>query len=102
MKPDQAKRNLHSGHRDRLKKHVITYGIDNWPEHQVLEFLLFFGIPQKNTNELAHKLIDEYVKYDGEYLFSYDEEDGTHVDGLFEKGWKVWFYILYRNSCISF
>lgn len=56
----ENKNNLHNGHRARLKKQVALSGIDNWPEHQVLEYLLFFGIPQKDTNELAHKLINKF------------------------------------------
>lgn len=51
---------LHSGHRERLKQQAVLYGIDNWPEHKVLEYLLFFGIPQRDTNELAHRLINKY------------------------------------------
>lgn len=57
---DKEKNNIHKGHRERLRKQVISFGVDNWAEHQVLEFLLFFALPQKDTNELAHKLIEEY------------------------------------------
>lgn len=56
----ESKSNLHIGHRARLKKQAALGGIDNWPEHQVLEYLLFFGVPQKDTNELAHKLIEKF------------------------------------------
>lgn len=53
-------KNLHIGHRERLREQAVKQGIDHWPPHQVLEYLLFFGIPQKDTNEIAHRLINEY------------------------------------------
>ena len=63
---------IHKGHRGRLKKQVILNGIDNWPEHQVLEFLLFFGVPQRNTNEIAHNLIATYGSLINVFNASFD------------------------------
>jgi DNA repair protein RadC len=34
--------------------------LEGFAEHEVLELLLFFAIPQKDTNELAHKLIKKF------------------------------------------
>lgn len=47
----------HDGHRQRLRERFLAEGIDSFQPHEVLEFLLFFGIPRKDTNELAHQLI---------------------------------------------
>ena len=50
------KENLHSGHRER----VIEKFINNpkaFSEHEVLELLLFYSIPRKNTNDIAHRLL---------------------------------------------
>ena len=51
---------MHEGHRDRMKKRFLKNGADSFLEHELLEMLLFYGIPQKNTNELAHTLIKTF------------------------------------------
>lgn len=51
---------MHEGHRKRLKKRFVQEGLDNFESHQILELLLFYSIPRKDTNELAHLLINEY------------------------------------------
>ena len=59
------KNNLHSGHRDRLRKQVQTSGLDSLHEHQVLEYLLTFAIPLRDTNEIAHELINKFGSFAG-------------------------------------
>lgn len=51
---------MHEGHRERLKKRFINEGLDNFEVHNVLELLLFYSIPQKDTNETAHRLLDRF------------------------------------------
>lgn len=51
---------IHTGHRQRLKDRFLREGLDNFEEHQVLELLLFYGIPQRDTNPIAHALIDRF------------------------------------------
>ena len=49
------KENLHAGHRKRVLKNFMELGIDEKSDpHKVLEMILFFTIPRKDTNELAH------------------------------------------------
>lgn len=60
---DKKETNLHSGHRDRLRTTTQTIGFENLPEHQKLELLLSFVIPRKDTNPLAHTLIDEFGSF---------------------------------------
>ena len=57
--------NVNKGHRDRLKTRFLNEGLQGFPPHQVLELLLFFGIPYKDTNEYAHRLITEYGSLSG-------------------------------------
>ena len=47
----------HSGHRSRMKKKLIELGMDAFEPHEVLEILLYYAIPQRNTNEIAKDLI---------------------------------------------
>lgn len=51
---------LHKYHRQRLKKRFQESGIENFEPHVLLELLLFFSIPFKDTNTLAHSLLNEY------------------------------------------
>lgn len=51
------KENLHSGHRDRMRKRFVEHGIYSMQDHEVLEFLLYSVIPQKDTNAIAIRLI---------------------------------------------
>ena len=53
-------KNPHKGHRKRLRDKALKNGIDSLAEHEVMELILFFSIAQKNTNSVAHRLIDEF------------------------------------------
>ncbi len=52
--------NSHTGHRNRMKNRFLKTGLDSFEPHEVLEFLLFYAIPKKDTNELAHELINNF------------------------------------------
>ena len=52
--------NVHKGHRQRLKARFLRDGLDNFEEHQVLELLLFYAIPQRDTNPIAHRLLERF------------------------------------------
>ena len=56
----QGEKNIHAGHRERLKKRFLNGGLDGFEAHNVLELLLFFGVPQQDTNILAHRLIQRF------------------------------------------
>ncbi len=53
-------KSIHKGHRERVRNKFLKYGLESFTEIEALEFLLFYAIPYKNTNELAHALIDEF------------------------------------------
>ncbi len=53
-----AKPATHAGHRERVKQRFLEEGLDSFTEHQVLELLLFYAVPQRDTNLTAHALID--------------------------------------------
>jgi len=52
---------MHGGHRERMRERYLKdNGLDSFAEHEALELLLFYCIPRKNTNELAHKMLREF------------------------------------------
>ncbi len=52
--------NVHKGHRKRMRDRYLLEGIDSFSEHEALEMLLYHAIPQKNTNPLAHELLNSF------------------------------------------
>ena len=65
--------NLHEGHRQRLKERFLREGLDHFEPHTVLELLLFYAVPQRDTNELAHRLIARFGSLDAVFDAAFDE-----------------------------
>lgn len=53
-------KNMHEGHRARLKNQFLVNGLDALTDIQKLELLLYFSIPQKDTNPIAHNLLNYF------------------------------------------
>ena len=43
-----------------LREEFLDHGLSGWPDHRVLELLLFYAIPQGDVNPLAHRLVDHF------------------------------------------
>jgi DNA repair protein RadC len=65
-----------------MKERFLREGFENFEPHNILEMLLFFSIPQKDTNELAHTLIDRFGSVSGVFDASFSEL--TDVPGIKE------------------
>ncbi|MGI6064958.1 MAG: RadC family protein [Bacillota bacterium] len=73
---------LHEGHRGRLKTRFLEEGLDGFEDHQVLELLLFFSIPRKDTNVIAHQLLKKFGSLTG--VFDADPKDLAKTSGIGE------------------
>ncbi len=73
-------RNIHSGHRKRVKENVIRNGFSQLEEHKLLELMLFYSIPREDTNELAHRLLNEFGTLDE--LFKASTDRLKRVEGV--------------------
>lgn len=61
-----GKEGIHDGHRERVKKEFLQNGFDmNTPPHKIIEMLLFYSIPRKDTNEFAHELLNRFGSVSG-------------------------------------
>lgn len=78
----QTKENIHKNHRLRLKNQFIENGIDSLTDIQKLELLLFYAIPQKDTNPIAHKLLKEFGTIS--HIMSAKHSELMKVDGIKE------------------
>lgn len=56
--------NPHKGHRDRLRDEFLNLGENQtMHDHKLLELLLFYGIPRKDTNPIAHQLLNTFGSF---------------------------------------
>lgn len=77
-----VEKGLHSGHRERMiEKFIEAKG--NFPDHELLEILLYGYLPRKDTNPIAHKLLRLFGDING--VFSAKVEDLVKVDGIGKK-----------------
>lgn len=51
---------VHDGHRDRKRQQFLTSGPDPFADHELLEVLLYYAVPRKDTNPIAHELINRF------------------------------------------
>lgn len=76
--------NLHKNHRKRLRQELLAQDFpDTMPDHKILETLLFYGVPQKDTNPLAHELINTFGSLYA--VFEADADDLFQVKGMTER-----------------
>ncbi len=73
---------IHEGHRSRLRKRFIEEGLDNFQDHEIIEMLLSYAIPRKDTNPIAHELIKKYGSLSG--LLEADQKELAKNKGVGE------------------
>ena len=56
---------LHEGHRERMRRQLKTSGMDSLSDVQVLEVALYYAIPRRDTNEIAHALLSRFGSLSG-------------------------------------
>lgn len=76
------KSELHKGHRQRVKEKFIQNGLKDFTDVQVLEAALFFCIPQGDTNDIAHRLLNKFGSLSA--VFDASDEYLLSVQGVGE------------------
>ncbi len=51
---------VHDGHRQRLRDRFLREGLDHFTDIQALELALFYCIQRRDTNPVAHALLDRF------------------------------------------
>ena len=71
---------IHDGHREKKRQQFLQHGLDSFADHEVLELLLFYAIPRKDTNPIAHALMDRFGSLDA--VLSAPVEELCRVNGV--------------------
>ena len=50
----------HDGHRERMRDKLQEFGAESFKDHELIEMLLYYSIPRRNTNEAAHRVLDAF------------------------------------------
>ena len=74
--------NIHKGHRARQKEKFLEHGLDSFTDVEAIELLLYYAIPRRDTNELAHALLDRFRSFRG--VLEADTADLCAVPGVGE------------------
>ena len=64
---------LHAKHRERMRTRFVETNAAGFSDHELLELILFYAIPRKNTNDIAHRLIHHFGSFEGVFCASTDE-----------------------------
>ena len=65
--------NIHKGHRERMKQKVLKGAIKSFSDHELIEYFLFGVYKRKNTNDVAHSIIEHFGDLKGVFEASPDE-----------------------------
>lgn len=71
--------NPHDGHRERMRNRFLQDAA-SLADHELIELMLFYSLPRKNTNELAHALLNRFSSLKG--VFTADMAELCDVPGM--------------------
>ena len=73
---------IHDGHREKMRRRFLSGGLEQFADHEALELLLYYAIPRRDTNPIAHALMDSYGSLSA--VLAAPVEDLQKVEGIGE------------------
>ena len=74
---------VHGGHRSRMRSKLLLHGARIFDSYELLEMLLYYTIPQRDTNPLAKSLLATFGGMSG--VLSASKEELLAVPGVGER-----------------
>ena len=71
---------LHDGHRQRKRQQFLSHGPQSMADHELLELALFYAIPSRDTNQTAHRLLEQFGSLDR--VLTAPEQELEQVEGV--------------------
>jgi DNA repair protein RadC len=93
-----SEKNLHEGHRKRLRKRFIDNGTKGFQSHEILELLLFYVLSRKNTNDISHKIMNKFGSISA--VLDADMDKLSSIEGISTES--AVFLRLIRDICRSY
>jgi len=85
------------GHRQRLKARFEQTGFQGFQDYEVLEFLLYFVLPRKDTKPISKKLLRRFKNFIG--VINADSRELQRIEGI---GSHAALYVKAIGSSIGF
>lgn len=76
-------KDIHKGHRSRMRSKLESYGPRIFDTYELLEMLLYYVIPYKDTNPIAKRLLSAFGSLDG--VFNAPVSELAKIDGIGER-----------------
>lgn len=76
-------KNIHDGHRNRLRERYERSGLEDFADHEIIELLLTYAIPRGDVNPQAHSLIRKFGSVSG--VLDADRQELETVDRVGHK-----------------
>ena len=73
---------IHDGHREKMRRRYLETGLEGFADHEALELLLYYAIPRRDTNPIAHALMERYGSLSA--VLNAPVEDLRKVEGIGE------------------
>ena len=78
---DKTTISMHSGHRERLRNRLLCEHLET-PPHEMLEFILQQPIKRRDTNKIAHELLNKFGSFAN--VCDADVNELMQIDGISE------------------
>lgn len=74
---------IHEGHRSRMRAKLMTHGAGIFDTYEILEMLLYYVIPYRDTNPISKQLLCRFGSLEG--VLTADREELVKVPGIGER-----------------
>lgn len=83
MPAEKIKKNQHAGHHQRVRERFSQTGLDGFHDYEVLELLLTYVFPYKDTKPIAKGLLEKFKSMRN--VFNADISEMQEVKGIGER-----------------